>query len=578
MEKKKTSYKLLSIDLDGTLLSPVLKTASKEGCLALQEFMSLGGYAFINTGRPPWATTKTIRRINKFGKNRIRLLSCMNGSYIIDFNDSKIYETKISHEYCTLLLNVVKRFKNITTCFYTLRGFKKQQAEAYPSAALLKPFYRNAKLKTLKDTSDLTSYKVNIFSSSKKVIAQVYHEMLKQNLHQIMTISHSSPRFLEITSNNINKGYAINLIAKKYGISKHEIASIGDSFNDESGFKQSALSIGVNPKNPFFLAICDRLVEHKANGVKEAINTYIIKQGVASNKIKLIFSDLDGTLIDGKTKLYSAKTKLALQQCTNHLIPLAIASGRGVFDGINIVKEMKLNPKTNIYIIGNNGATIYDIYTKQYTSQTPIDEQDAKEVFDYIVNLNKTTEKNQVGLIIHPHSPNLIFYNPTFWKPLNFKKTGDEDRYDPWVRNKPIYTDKYPRDIICYKYVIKFSTTEKAHFYCKKLQKDFPNLEICLSSAVNVEVNHKGVDKAFACKKIAKAANVKIEEIMILGDGQNDIPALRLNQNSYTPWYAPDYVKKAAAHVVKNVDASNFASEVMYKKVFRVKKENKNGK
>ena len=70
-----------------------------------------------------------------------------------------------------------------------------------------------------------------------------------------------------------------------------------------------------------------------------------------------------------------------MQQCTNHLIPIAIASGRGIYDGINIAKSMELNPKTNIYIIGNNGATIFDIYTNKYISQTPLDEADAKKIF-----------------------------------------------------------------------------------------------------------------------------------------------------------------------------------------------------
>ncbi len=571
MEKKKTSYKLLSIDLDGTLLSPILKKVSKEDCLALQEFMSLGGYAFVNTGRPPWATTKTTKRINQFGKNKIKLVSCMNGSYIIDYNDEKIYDTKMSHEYCTLLLNVVKRFSGITTIFYTTRGFARKQAEAYPSAIILKPFYSNANLITLKDSKDLTSYKINIISSSKKRIARLYHELMKENLQQIMTISHSSPRFLEITAKGIGKGYAIRLFAKKYNILKSEIVSIGDSFNDESGFKESALSIGINPKNPFFLSLCDRIVEHKENGVKEAIDTYIVKENSFSSNVKLIFSDLDGTLIDGKTKLYSAKTKLALQQCANHHIPLAIASGRGIYDGINIVKEMNLNPESDVYIIGNNGATIYDIYTKKYTSETPIKENDAIKVFNYVAKLSQSSEKNNVGLIIHTRSPNLMFFNPTFWKAYNFKKTGDENKYDPWVKTKPIYVNKYPNDIICYKFVVKFLTPSKSYAYCKKLQKMFPNLEICLSSTTNIEVNHKGVDKAFACRKVAKAAKVKLDEIMILGDGQNDITALKLNKNSYAPCYSPDYVRKAAAHVINNVDASTFASKVIFTKVFKTK-------
>ncbi|MCQ3915363.1 MAG: hypothetical protein MJ195_01060 [Mycoplasmoidaceae bacterium] len=53
MNPKKTSYKLLSLDLDGTLLSPFLRRAKKADCLAIQEYMNAGGMPFINTGRAP---------------------------------------------------------------------------------------------------------------------------------------------------------------------------------------------------------------------------------------------------------------------------------------------------------------------------------------------------------------------------------------------------------------------------------------------------------------------------------------------------------------------------------------------
>ncbi|MCQ2957057.1 MAG: hypothetical protein MJ233_04485 [Mycoplasmoidaceae bacterium] len=76
MNNKKTSYKLLSLDLDGTLLSPVLRRAKTADCVAVQRYMDAGGMPFINTGRAPWAIVKTIKRINHVGKNRIRLLSC----------------------------------------------------------------------------------------------------------------------------------------------------------------------------------------------------------------------------------------------------------------------------------------------------------------------------------------------------------------------------------------------------------------------------------------------------------------------------------------------------------------------
>lgn len=100
MNNKKTSYKLLSLDLDGTLLSPILRRAKKADCLAIQDYISAGGIPFINTGRPPWAVEKIINRIQSAGKHKLKLLSSLNGSYIKDFSDGEVITSTISHEYC----------------------------------------------------------------------------------------------------------------------------------------------------------------------------------------------------------------------------------------------------------------------------------------------------------------------------------------------------------------------------------------------------------------------------------------------------------------------------------------------
>ncbi len=567
MNNKKTSYKLLSLDLDGTLLSPVLRRAKNADCRAIQRYMDAGGMAFINTGRAPWAIVNTIQRINRAGKNRVRLISCWNGAYIHDFNDGEVVLNKISHEYCKMIFSIVKKHHGAITWFATPKGMKNHTIYVYPMDPIIKIGYHLSHLSKVKDTTDLTSFKIDIISVSKNVIAKIYHELLSNNLQHAVTISHSSPRLIEITPARVNKGFSVNYFAKKYNIAKSEIMSMGDSFNDLSAFENSAVSIGISPKNLNLLAHCNEVVDHKSKGVKEAIDTYVIKQ-VNPQAYKLIFSDLDGTLLDAKTKLFSTHTKMALQQCTNHLIPIAIASGRAIHDEIKIVNSMELNPKTNIYVIGNNGATIFDLYTQKYISQSPIEDSDARKIFKILVNFaNKA--KGNLGFIIYQHSSDLIFYNQEFWRAFNFKKTGFEDRYDPWANDSPIYVTEYPNDIICYKFVVKFANGKDATKGCAELRKMFPNLEVCLSSDVNCEINRKGISKGFAAKKLCSAIGINMNNVLVLGDGQNDIEALKLTKHSFVPSYAPASVKKIAKHIIKNVTVANFASTVIDQKVLK---------
>ncbi|MBQ0045385.1 MAG: HAD-IIB family hydrolase [Mycoplasma sp.] len=560
MSDKKTSYKLLSLDLDGTLLSPILRHAKKADCIAIQDYMSVGGIPFINTGRAPWAIVKTIRRINNEGPNRIRLMSCWNGAYIHDFNDGEIIQKQISHEYCKKIFEIVKKHRGMIW-FYTSLSLQKQTIYVHPLNPIIKMGYPLATLQSVKKISDLTSFKIDILSVNKTKIAKIYHELIKNNFAKAVTISHSSPRLIEITPLNVNKGYAVNYFAKKYNIQKTEIVSMGDSFNDLSAFKNSVLSIGINPKNPKLLEHCTAIVDHKSKGVREGIDSFILSD-VDKQKFKLIFTDLDGTLLDNKTKLFSNETKLALQQCSNHLMPIAIATGRGIHDTLGIINALELNPKATLYIIGNNGATIYDVSTHKYIYQAPIHKDDARRVFKMLIDFAKENKGN-LGFIVHPHTSELLFFNEKFWKPFNLKKTGREDQYDPWANKKPIYINKFPKNIICYKFVVKFPNHEQALIGLKQLRKTFKDLEVCLSSDVNLEINKKGVNKGVAAIKLSNKIKIDMQHTLVLGDGQNDIPALKLSKNSFVPSYAPEYVKKEARYVVPDVNVTNFASTVI---------------
>jgi len=278
MNNKKTSYKLLSLDLDGTLLSRVLHKAKKQDCKAIQEFMDCGGMLMINTGRAPWAVTKTIAQINKFGKNKIQLISCWNGAYIRDFKDNTIYETCISHQYCSKILNIVKESKKVSIWFYTKRGRVKKQVEAWPNNLLIKTVYTRSNIVKIKDENDLSSNKIVIFSSNQKAVDSIYRELIKQKINKIVTIIHTSPRMIEITPSGCSKGYAIDKIANKYKIPKNEIVSMGDSFNDLCAFKHSALSIAINPKNPKLLTYVNEIVREKNYPIKKAIHEYVLRK------------------------------------------------------------------------------------------------------------------------------------------------------------------------------------------------------------------------------------------------------------------------------------------------------------
>lgn len=572
---KKASYRLLSLDLDGTLLSPIFRRASKADCLTLQKYMSAGGMPFINTGRAPGAIMNTIERINKFGPNKIKFISCLNGAYIKDFTDGELIEHKICHEYSKQCLDVVKdsKIKNVYLWFHLPRSVSKYQIESYPY-----PWWANmyplGKVVPVQNIGDLAAYKMDVISTSSNALNKIFREMKNRSLDKVLNITLSSKHLIEITPRDVSKGEAIDHFAKKYGVSRNCTCSMGDTFNDLAAFQHSGLSIAVKPKNKALTASVDCVVPKKKNGVSKAIYQHLLKDEVDNIEYKLLFTDLDGTLLDSSTKLYSVETKVALQQCTNHLIPIAIASGRGIYEIMNIANMMELNPKTNIYVIGNNGAAIYDIYTKQHILQQLIEEETAKKVFDDLVEYVKMFE-GKAGFMIRQEGPQVYFYNKEFWKKVNLKKTGDADLYDPWIPTKSEYIETYPQNIKCYNMLFKFPDNATALKYSEELKKKYPDLTIALSSLINCEINAKDVNKANAAKQLSQLIQIPLNKFMALGDGQNDIPTFKICEHSYVPCYAPDFVKKEAKIIIPDVTVNTFASTVIYKNLLKKTPEEK---
>ncbi len=87
----------------------------------------------------------------------------------------------------------------------------------------------------------------------------------------------SSPYFLEILPKGVNKGTAIDILIKHYGIKKENVMSIGDYYNDVDMFKTSGISVAMANAPDDIKAMADYVTEaDNCNcGVAEAIHRFI---------------------------------------------------------------------------------------------------------------------------------------------------------------------------------------------------------------------------------------------------------------------------------------------------------------
>lgn len=218
--------------------------------------------------------------------------------------------------------------------------------------------------------------------------------------------------------------------------------------------------------------------------------------------MKLVVSDLDGTLFYKLNEVGDYTIEI-IQKLIDKNIEFAIASGRGK-QGVDFLVE-KL--QRNVYLICNNGATIFDKSGKCIYEQVI-----SKELS---IKILKTIREN--GLFFSS------FYNENFYhhkddpkdytnRRKTFKRNILEKIEDTPALNKIIITED-----------------EKTILDINKiLREKYDNeVEITISDPKCIDIVPKNCSKGNGLKIITKLLNIPIEETMAFGDGENDLDMLR---------------------------------------------------
>jgi hydroxymethylpyrimidine pyrophosphatase-like HAD family hydrolase len=221
---------------------------------------------------------------------------------------------------------------------------------------------------------------------------------MKKEFKDEINISFTSRYLMEINAIGVNKGTAIEYIAKDEHIKKEQIAAIGDSNNDLAAFNVAKLKIAVKSKSNELIKNADYYLPYKRNAVADAIKSYVLND----NDIYLIASDLDGTLLSNEDKNVVDEAKQAIIKAVNEKnIVFSIASGRGVDDGIKILQDIGFKTFHNLFVVGTNGSCIYDLEKDAYFFTAFIDDKDVINIYNDVLSIiNDKHHNGQIALQI----------------------------------------------------------------------------------------------------------------------------------------------------------------------------------
>lgn len=279
--------------------------------------------------------------------------------------------------------------------------------------------------------------------------------------------------------------------------------------------------------------------------------------------IKMVVSDMDGTLLNKSGEI--SKTNLeAIRYLIENHIEFVIASGRDYQAAYSILNQHNLKCEA---ILGNGS---------QY-----VDERGNILMSCY---MDKPTVIKVVDIFREFHIPYMIFATDGFYTgedplamrtafitrcqkesgetPEDFEKGGKQEAMPcnqlQKVENFHEFLEN-DREIMK---VEGFAIEESKSAAVKERLKSISGISYLSSVHDNLEVTDKAAQKGYILQKVIQLRGISKEEVMVIGDGMNDISMFEIFPHSYAPSNAHDKIKQLASEIVCSNEEDGFAQAV----------------
>lgn len=248
---------------------------------------------------------------------------------------------------------------------------------------------------------------------------------------------------------------------------------------------------------------------------------------MSKQKIKVVISDLDGTLLNSDHTI-SAYTKSVFQELHKQNYLIIVATGRHHMDAMAIVNSLDFP----VYLVTSNGARIHS---------------PQKELL-YSLDMNADSVKSVLSLNIDPEITTVLF-RETVWqtsKTNNKLNAFQKDlAYPPQVVNFAELEDFS---------AIKIFFTHDDHQKLVDLKEQIleNHLDVfshAFSLPICLEFMDKSVDKSVAISKILEKEGYSFEEAITFGDGFNDERMLNAAGHGLIMGNAPENLKSKLPHL-----------------------------
>lgn len=261
--------------------------------------------------------------------------------------------------------------------------------------------------------------------------------------------------------------------------------------------------------------------------------------------IKAVFIDIDETLTNSKGEI-SEKTQYEIRRCIQKGIKIILTSGRARKDAINYQEQVGASP----YIISSNGASCYDVEKKKEIFSDSIKKDIVKQLLEYAEENDETIKFN--------YKDEIVLNKAAFPDEKDKEKTIQE--LENIIENENILQCVVSSSDI--EKLIKFKSYLENNFQGVKIvneSKKLKNPELKPSKNYYCDIVSGSVSKGNAVHAMCRYLDLKKEEIITIGDGENDISMFNITPNSIAMGNSLECVKKHAKYITASNDEDGVA-------------------
>ena len=251
--------------------------------------------------------------------------------------------------------------------------------------------------------------------------------------------------------------------------------------------------------------------------------------------IKLVATDIDGTIFIPE-KEFTLAVKECIANLNNKGIKVVLVTGRMNAAAREIAKDLGLNTPVVSYqggLVVENGKKLYERY---------LTEEQTERILDWARKEN---------IHINLYNDDVLYSESECYEVQRYCNNLHTEHI---IRN----FDEIKKDKINKLLAIDYSNPDRITRYEKELQEIFPDLYIVKSTPYFLEFSNPEASKKCAVEFLQNYWGLKKEEILTIGDQNNDIALLQAGGLKIARGNATSELKEIADYITDSVYEDGF--------------------